>query len=158
MAPASNAVDGNTDGNYFHGSISHTGLDSNAWWQLDLGASSTINNIVVWNRTDGSSSRLNDYWVFVSDSPFTSADTPAALQGRSGVWSNHQTSTPNPSSTIAVNAQGRYVRIQLSGTNFLHIAEVQIFGTAAAANLAPGQSCHSKQYHRSRLQCSRREH
>ena len=35
---ASAAVDGNTDGNFFDGSVTHTNADTNAWWQVDLGS------------------------------------------------------------------------------------------------------------------------
>src|SRR5207253_2152831 len=38
----------------------------------------------------------------------------------------------NPSTTITLNAQGRYVRVQLSGTNYLSLAEVQVFGTGVS--------------------------
>jgi hypothetical protein len=71
---------------------------------------------------------LNDYWVFVSDTPFLPTDTPATLQGRAGTFSSHQTVAPNPSTVIAATAQGRYVRVQLTGTNYLSLAEVQVFG------------------------------
>jgi alpha-L-fucosidase 2 len=127
---AAGAVDGNTDGNYSDGSVTHTNYDPNAWWQLDLGASATVNSIVIWNRTDGGLGyRLNDYWVFVSNTPFTPSDTPSTLQSRAGTWSSHQTVAPNPSTSITVPGyQGRYVRLQLSGTNYLSLAEVQVFG------------------------------
>jgi hypothetical protein len=127
---ASNAVDGNTDGNYFHGSVAHTNGDPNAWWQVDLGASDAIATITIWNRTECCADRLNDYWVFVSNTAFQSSDTPATLQGRAGTWSSHQITIPNPASSLAVNTNGRYVRVQLSGTNYLALAEVQVFGTA----------------------------
>jgi hypothetical protein len=135
---AANAVDGNTDGNYFDGSITHTNLDANAWWQVDLGASATVSSITIWNRTDCCGSRLGDYWVFVSDTPFGATDTPATLQSRAGTWSSHQTVAPNPSTTIAAGgAQGRYVRVQLSDTDYLSLAEVQVTGNF---NLALGQA------------------
>jgi hypothetical protein len=126
--PASLAVDGNTDGDFSHGSVSHTDQDAYAWWQVDLGASSGIDSVSIWNRTECCGNRLSDYWVFVSDTPFTASDTPAVLQSRSGVWASHQTSPPSPTATIPVNAQGRYVRIQLNATNYLQLAEVQVFG------------------------------
>jgi len=44
------------------------------------------------------------------------------------VWNNHQTTAPNPSTTIPVNTTGRYVRVQLNGANYLNLAEVQVFG------------------------------
>src|SRR3954452_15332870 len=34
---ASRAVDGNTDGNFFDNSVTHTLLEANAWWEVDLG-------------------------------------------------------------------------------------------------------------------------
>ncbi len=139
---ASAAVDGNTDGNFLDGSVTHTNADANAWWQVDLGTSATVSNILVWNRTDACcTSRLSDYWVFVSDTPFLSTDTPTTLSGRNGIFAMHQTSAPNPSTNITVNAPGRYVRVQLSGTNNLSLAEVQVFGTSTApTNLAQGRT------------------
>jgi hypothetical protein len=141
-AVAASAVDGNTDGNFFDGSVTATNLDPNPWWQVDLGASATVNSIVIWNRTDCCGSRLNDYWVFVSDTPFLPTDTPATLQFRAGTFSSHQTAAPNLSTTIVTSgAQGRYVRVQLSSGNYLSLAEVQVFGTfAAIPNLAQGKA------------------
>jgi hypothetical protein len=122
------AVDGETDGNFFHGSVTSTNRDINAWWQVDLGASKAIGSIVIWNRTDCCLSRLGDYWVFLSDTPFSPGDTPATLQKRAGTWKSHQTGVPNPSATIRTDgAKGRYVRVQLSGTDYLSLAEVQVF-------------------------------
>jgi hypothetical protein len=81
-----------------------------------------------WNRTDCCADRLNDYWVFVSNSPFTPADTPATLASRPGTWNSHQITAPNPSARITTDgASARYVRVQLSGANSLSLAEVQIF-------------------------------
>jgi hypothetical protein len=141
-AIASSAVDGNSDGSFFNGSVTATNLDSNAWWQVDLGGSASISSIVIFNRTDCCSSRLSDFWVFVSDTPFLASDTPATLQNRVGTFVSHQTSAPNPSTTITLNTQGRYVRVQLSGADYLSLAEVQVFGTGAPAisNVAQGKS------------------
>ena len=139
-ASASLAVDGNTDGVYPHGSVSIAGYAPNAWWQVDLGASAQVSSIAAWGRTDCCTSYLSDYWVFVSDTPFGSSDTPSTLQSRAGTWSSHQTVAPGPSTTISVpGAQGRYIRFQLSGTNYLELAEVQVFG-AWVANLAQGKT------------------
>jgi alpha-L-fucosidase 2 len=125
---AAGAVDGNLDGNFGDGSVTATNLDPNAWWQVDLGASAAVSSVVVWNRADCCSSRLNDYWVFVSDTPFGATDTPGTLQGRVGTFSSHQTAAPNPSAVIAAGVRGRYVRVQLTGANYLSLAEVQVFG------------------------------
>jgi len=141
-APAAGvAVDGNTDGNFFHGSVTATNPELNAWWQVDLGSPATINSITIWNRTDCCGSRLSDYWVFVSNTPFLATDTPATLQGRVGVFASHQTTAPSPSTTINVGAPGQYVRVQLTGTDYLSLAEVQVIGTSGPSNnLATGKA------------------
>jgi hypothetical protein len=126
---ASRAVDGVTDGNWAAGSVTHTNIETHAWWQVDLGAPANIGSLTIWNRTDCCGDRLSDYWVFVSNTPFTANDIPATLQSRAGIWGAHLISAPNPTSSIAVNAAGRYVRVQLSGSDYLHLAEVQVFGT-----------------------------
>jgi hypothetical protein len=70
----------------------------------------------------------NDYWVFISDTPFSPTDTPATLPLRPGTWSSHQQGAPSPSATISAGVRGRYVRVQLAGTNYLSLAEVWVFG------------------------------
>jgi hypothetical protein len=129
-AAASKAVDGNTNGQFSAGSVTHTGFDAHPWWQVDLGASATINSVVIFNRTDCCGERLNDYWVFISDTPFLSTETLSDILARSGTWKSHQSTAPNPSSTISLaGVRGRYVRVQLSGSDYLHLAEVQVVGT-----------------------------
>ena len=140
-AGAGSAADGNTDGSFYDGSVTATNADSNAWWQVDLGAPSAVNSVVVWNRTDCCGSRLSDYWVFVSNTPFLASDTPATLANRAGTFASHQTAAPNPSTTILVGMQGRYVRVQLSDTDYLSLAEVQVLGTGPpSSNLAQGKA------------------
>ena len=133
LTGASAAVDGATDGSFSDGSVSSTNQEPNPWWQVDLGSSKAIGPIVIWNRTDCCASRLKDYWVFVSDSPFLPGDTPATLQNRAATWSSHQTTTPSPTISIPADTQGRYVRVQLSGTDYLSLAEVQVFGQFGGA-------------------------
>ncbi|WP_173002992.1 discoidin domain-containing protein [Chitinophaga sp. SYP-B3965] len=71
---ASRAVDGNTSGIWANSSITHTGLEQEAWLQVDLGQSYTISSIIVWNRTeDGLGHRLRGFYLFVSDTLFTDA-------------------------------------------------------------------------------------
>lgn len=125
------AVDGNTDGEFGDMSVSHTNPDPNAWWQVDLGGSALVTSVNVWGRTNYCCpDRLSDYWVFVSDTPFGPSDTPSTLAGRAATYSNHQTTIPSPTVSIPFGGvRGRYVRVQLSGTNYLSLAEVQVMGT-----------------------------
>ncbi len=138
---AASAVDGNTDGSFYDGSLSTTNNDQNAWWQVDLGTPTNIDSVVIWNRTDCCGNRLSDFWVFVSNTPFATNDTPSTLQSRAGTYNIHEviTNGPSPSVTIPVTSmtcpsqcvagQGRYVRVQLTGTNYLSLAEVQVVPT-----------------------------
>lgn len=128
------ALDGYTDGDFFHASVSHTDSTNCPWWQVDLGSSFTISSVELWNRTDLVMNRLGNYWVFISDNPFSDSDTPTSLAGRSDVWKVHNTTYPNPSATMSVpDYSGRYVRIQLAGQNYLSLAEVEVFGSSATA-------------------------
>ncbi|MCJ8270340.1 MAG: hypothetical protein MJK04_13175, partial [Psychrosphaera sp.] len=65
------AVDNDTNGNYGSGSVTHTRLDENNRWSVDLGADINIKKIVVWNRTDCCTTRLDTAIVEVSDSAGT---------------------------------------------------------------------------------------
>lgn len=81
------AVDGNTDGIYTDGAVTHT-IEGYAqmepWWQVDLGSSVAIDSIVIWNRTDCCGARLKGFFLFVSDNSFV-ANTLAGNIAQSGV-------------------------------------------------------------------------
>jgi hypothetical protein len=125
-ASASRAVDGNTDGNWSSGSVTHTATGGQDWWEVDLGAVQSIRSVRVWNRTDCCADRLSDFYVFVSDVPFTATDT--TVQNQPGVWTYDFSGAAGTTTTIPVGRTGRYVRVQLSGLNYLTLAEVQVWG------------------------------
>jgi hypothetical protein len=139
IAPAQLATDGNTDGDFFHGSVSHTTQNQNAWLDIDLGKIESIDSIKIWNRTDCCSERLQDYWVFISDLPFLKSDTVSKLRARPTVWrqAGYSASPTYTMSTLGV--KGRYVRVQLSGTkplqeSFLSLAEIEVLKNISPAN------------------------
>ncbi len=121
------AIDGDTDGDFTAGSVTHTGQDGEAWWQVDLGEAHYIETIDLWNRTDGSSERLSDFYVFVSNEPFAGTSI-AAVKAQPGMWWWYYGGTAGDHATIPVNRSGRYVRVQLANTNHLSLAEVQVWG------------------------------
>jgi hypothetical protein len=126
-APASRAVDGNTDGNFWNGSVTHTQVQNQAWWHVDLGSVESIATISLWNRTDCCGSALTNFYVFVSDVPFTSTDLTTTIN-QSGVWSANVTGQAGTPTTLTVNRTGRYVRVQLvSSSERLSLAEVQVW-------------------------------
>ncbi|MDD4869368.1 MAG: SUMF1/EgtB/PvdO family nonheme iron enzyme [Kiritimatiellae bacterium] len=67
VCSASRAVDGNTDGEYAKNSLAHTGNGENEWWEVDLGAVTTIERLVIWNRTDCAMERLAGVTVSLFD-------------------------------------------------------------------------------------------
>ncbi len=132
-APAERAVDGNTNGEFSLGSVSHTLRDTNAWLEIDLGTVEPIDHVTVWNRTDCCGYCLQDYWLFISEQPFLASDTAADLNRRAGTWAR-QNFIPSPRGIIKTEGiRGRYVRIQLPGDAvtikecFLSIAEIEVF-------------------------------
>lgn len=125
---ASRVVDGNTDGNYFGGSVSHTALEREAWWEVDLGGSFDIGSIRLWNRTDCCSGRLSNFYLLVSERPFSSSRLSDALNNPN-VFKYHHPGQANTSLQIPVKSRGRYVRVQLAGADYLSLAEVMVFGT-----------------------------
>ncbi len=119
------AIDGNNNGRFDEHSVSHTQSELNAWWQVDLGAIYNLSSIRLWNRTDCCSNRLKDFHVLVSDTSFASQDLPATL-GQPGVSDFHFPGFAREQTEIHVNRSGRFVRIQWSGQDYLHLAEVEI--------------------------------
>jgi hypothetical protein len=148
-ATASRAVDGVTDGNWNKNSVTHTNLEYRPWLQIDLGAVYDISEIKIYNRTDSRQvqDRLNNFWVVYSDSEIISNGStrngtsvkPFGSTGPLGA------STQNPR-ILRQNAKNvRYIRIYLTGTNYLHLAEVQVFGvpsvTSAPTANRTSQNC-----------------
>lgn len=123
---ASRAVDGVTDGAWAIGSVTHTESTLQPWWEVDLGNVQQIGGISLWNRTDCCQNRLSNYYVFISDTPFTS-DDPSVLVGEPGVFNMLETGFPDPDQTFIINQSGRFIRIQLKGTNVLSLAEVEVW-------------------------------
>ncbi len=127
-SPAGRAVDGNVDGNWGAGSVSHTGNTQNAWWQVDLGAVQEINAVQIWNRTDCCTTRLSNFYLFISKEPFTSND-PAVLAANSEIWHHYVSGAAGRTTTIPTESEyGRYVRVQLDHQDYLNLAEVQVWG------------------------------
>jgi formylglycine-generating enzyme required for sulfatase activity len=79
-ATADHAVDGNTDGVFAHGTMTHTQRANDEWWEVDLGGTVSVDTVVLWNRTDCAGERLASCAVSFLDENrrcVTSAKTPA---------------------------------------------------------------------------------
>ena len=127
---AGRANDGNTNGDFASNSVSHSGDGQYSWWDADLGTAAKVSSVQVYNR-NSFGERLSDYWVMVSDRPFTAGLSPTARGTQSWVWSSRQTTQAGTPTTIAIPGGkiGRYVRVQLAGTGYLSLSEVKALGT-----------------------------
>ncbi|MBL6766229.1 MAG: DUF1553 domain-containing protein [Verrucomicrobiae bacterium] len=92
-AVASRAIDGNTDGEYKNGSVSHSaGESKEEWWEVQLPHTTAVDRVTIWNRTDGgTASRLKDFTIALLD------------EDRRTVWSSTEKSGPAVSKEFAVN-------------------------------------------------------
>jgi len=111
---AARAVDGNTDGNFWGNSVTHTKLEAQPWWEVDLGAVVDIGKVVLHNRTDCCGDRLSNFEVLLSNDNH-SWWRAAAMAG-----------TAATRSELLLDASARFVRVQLRGTNYLSLAEVEV--------------------------------
>lgn len=115
--PARKAVDGNTSGQAGDCSFSTTNSDPQDWWQVDLGASYLIQVIDIWNRTDCCGERLRNFDLLIS------------TDGANWTTFYYPATAPTTSSFV-INRVVRYVKVQLRGTDYLTLAEVQVWGPA----------------------------
>jgi F5/8 type C domain-containing protein len=110
------ATDGNTDGNWVNNSVTHTSYQSQPYWQVDLGFTQSIGGVVLFNRTDCCSERLADFDIKVS---YDGVDWNTVLSEHGPTGARTEFALASP--------QGRYLRVQLRGTNYLSLAEVEVY-------------------------------
>jgi len=119
---ASRAIDGNTDGVYNNGSMTHTQSEADAWWQVVLPFPVTVDEIVIYNRSDCCGERLADFKVefldVAGDQVFVSA-----TQNDSG---GGAATSPGASITVPLGAPvtAKTIRIFRVVPGFLSLAEV----------------------------------
>ncbi|KAA5825211.1 carbohydrate-binding protein [Algibacter amylolyticus] len=125
--PPELAIDGNTDGTFGNGSVSHTengtaGSNTLKWWQVDLQANYNIETINIYNRTGSNyGERLNNFTVEVKDA---NGDVK---------FSRLYTDYPNPLLTIETGGViGRVVKISKTSDNGITLAEVEVYGEDAS--------------------------
>uniref|UniRef100_A0A8C6TL17 Fucolectin tachylectin-4 pentraxin-1 domain-containing protein n=1 Tax=Neogobius melanostomus TaxID=47308 RepID=A0A8C6TL17_9GOBI len=120
---ASNAIDGNTDSNYHHGSCTHTLENTNAWWRVDLRDSYFITSVTVTNRGDCCARRLNGAQIRVGNSLLNNGNDNPVVATISRIL------TDRPETyTLAKPTEGRYVNVFLPGRGFLTLCEVEVYG------------------------------
>ena len=89
--PAKLAIDGNTDGDYAKMSVTHTNKEDNPWLEIDLGSPRKVNQIKIYNRTDGGTAhRVKEFQIVALD------------EKREPNWVQRVKKTPNPDYVVSV--------------------------------------------------------
>ncbi|XP_051791522.1 uncharacterized protein si:ch211-215k15.4 [Erpetoichthys calabaricus] len=123
MSTAVNAIDGNRDSNYHHGSCACTNVHNTPWWRVDLLANHKINMVVITNRGDCCPEQINEAEIRIGNS--------LENEGNNNPRCATITSIPLGVST-SYNCQGmegRYVNVVIPGkTQHLTLCEVEVYG------------------------------
>jgi azurin/type 1 glutamine amidotransferase len=87
------AIDGNTDGVYNNGSVTHTSESaSSPWWEVDLGKTYPIESINIYNRVDCCTERLENFVLTVLD------------DNHQEILQSGKNPKPSPLSSIAISS------------------------------------------------------
>ncbi|MCC7083994.1 MAG: discoidin domain-containing protein [Pirellulales bacterium] len=127
-----NAVDGNIDGNFSHGSIYHSdpGVTphSTNFWQVELAADSEIDYVTIYARTDDLSNNPNLQLTLLAADGTTVVDTTPFSLGGNDLGAARYDFTHD----FANNPTGKFIRIQSTSDgpdDILELGEVEVFGT-----------------------------
>ena len=119
------AIDGNTDGNFYDGSVALTYNDPHSWWEVDLGQVRQIGRIEISSRTDWCPTCQYPYMVIVSDYPIIDSDITDA-DAASWTYLMRVKVNATYQNKVPINRSGRYVRIALQNQTYLQLAEVKV--------------------------------
>ncbi|XP_019630625.1 PREDICTED: uncharacterized protein LOC109474706 isoform X18 [Branchiostoma belcheri] len=126
------AVDGNRNAIYAKKSCSHTGMERDPWWRVDLGSSQCIDRVVVVKRQRIGGHWLEGFQVYVGDNPNV-VENPTC-GGKQSVAGKD---------VITVDCgglTGRYVGIALPGKKqYLILCEVEVYGGVTLKTQKAGQ-------------------
>uniref|UniRef100_H3AU79 Fucolectin tachylectin-4 pentraxin-1 domain-containing protein n=1 Tax=Latimeria chalumnae TaxID=7897 RepID=H3AU79_LATCH len=118
-----NAIDGNKDAVYGGQSCSHTQIEQNPWWRLDLKEIHAIDIVVITNRNDCCPERLKGVEVWVG----SSIDNSGADSFQCIPW--ELVDFPGPTFHFGCNGKkGRYVTVVIPNReDYLTLCEVEVF-------------------------------
>uniref|UniRef100_A0A673WD24 Si:ch211-215k15.4 n=1 Tax=Salmo trutta TaxID=8032 RepID=A0A673WD24_SALTR len=123
---ASNAIDGNSDSDFYHGSCTHTDSQTNPWWRVDLLDTYIVTSVTITNRGDCCHTNINGAEVHHKNVKFFKLK----YYCDSGVISSIPAGR---SLTLSWNKgiEGRYVAVVLPKTSTLVLCEVEVYGYLA---------------------------
>ena len=128
---AAGAVDGVKDGKWGF----HTANEREPWWQVDLGRARPLGRMAVYNRCDATAGRNARLIVLLGDD----GKTWRRVYQHDGKTFYGQTDK-KPLVIEMTGRKARFVRIQLPGTSYFHLDEVEIYAPDdAKKNIALGR-------------------
>lgn len=108
------ALDGNTDGDFDQGkSTSHTEVDDQPWWEVDLGGEYAIDRVTVFNRVGKSSERLQKFRVIGLNT------------NRNSIWQQMVQDVPSPSVVVEVPQRSQ----DLTEEDRIELAKIDLLAT-----------------------------
>lgn len=127
---ADNLIDGvvNNDNN----ELAHTSANATntEWQEIDLGDNIQVSTIVIRNRTNCCSERLNNVYLLLSNTPFPSdTDLGSSLANAEFIYQIGEASNLDHIG-IQVDINTRYIRVQKSGigeNSAINLREIQVF-------------------------------
>nr|XP_060633183.1 uncharacterized protein LOC132776031 [Anolis sagrei ordinatus] len=122
---AEHAIDGSTAVDYYRGSCTHTELEANPWWMVDLGAEFNVTSVSISNREDCCADRLNVAEIRIGNSE----ENGGLINPRCAVIT-----AIGPGETENFDCKGmkgRYVTVTIPRVQYLTLCEVQVFGVKA---------------------------
>ncbi len=123
----SNAVDGNRDGNFDHGSCTHTIStkedESPSWWRVDFGREAKVQSVQISNRVDCCSQRLGKFDILVGSSEVNNGTSNSVCQSSLSMTDIAMKKFECRKATV-----GRYLYIHSKLTDALTLCEVEVFG------------------------------
>ena len=109
----------------------HTALEPNPWWQVDLGQTFPLDRVIIHNRCDACGDRNRFIQLLVSED---GSQWERVYQHDGTMFYGGKVGPPL---VIKLGGrQARWVRVQLSGRNYLHLDEVEVFPANSNENVA----------------------
>jgi hypothetical protein len=118
-------------------SMFHTDIEQGSWWEVDLDEPEEVTEIHIFNRNhacaDSCQARANGAVVSLIDSKgrvFDTQDIGVVVIQKEGAPQMPVDLTFTPTLMGSYLSLAQKVKIQLTDTNYLHLAEVQVFDEA----------------------------
>ncbi|XP_051949140.1 uncharacterized protein LOC127620084 [Xyrauchen texanus] len=122
IGDAQNAIDGKSNSNYMLRSCTHTQIENDPWWRVDLLEVYIVTKVTITNRGDCCEERIEGAQIRIGNSLENNGNNNELASTVSSI-------PPGGTKTFKFKPiKGRYVNIFLSGGNkILTLCEVQVF-------------------------------